>query len=307
MGQNKMKNVSTKWIVLKSVMVAAVSISSVPLMAQSASISAQQRTSAQAGGAQASESSDIHGSAAVEMRPVTGELQGKLDSKTAKVGDSVVVKTKAAVKTADGTAIPKGARLFGHITDVQAHESGNAEGRLGILFDHAELKGGQSLAIHSIIQAVEPPVNLADSASASGDESLGGAGLSGGVRSTGSARAGGGGLLGSAVGGVAGTTANVGSGLETGVGNTTGSASHLAGNTATSVGSSVHEVAGVSGGVVAHGTGIPGLSLASGATIGAAGSVSGSTSGTLFAAKKNVHLEGGTQLVLGVATATSAR
>ena len=43
---------------------------------------------------------------------MSGELQDKLDSKTAKVGDSVVV------KTADGTEIPKGTKLVGRVTDV---------------------------------------------------------------------------------------------------------------------------------------------------------------------------------------------
>ena len=37
----------------------------------------------------------------IEMSPINGELVSKLDSKTAKTGDSVVVQTKASIKTAD--------------------------------------------------------------------------------------------------------------------------------------------------------------------------------------------------------------
>ena len=53
---------------------------------------------------------------------MTGELDGKLDSKTAKVGDRVVLKTMDKVQTSDGTVIPRGSRLVGHVTEVQAYD-----------------------------------------------------------------------------------------------------------------------------------------------------------------------------------------
>src|SRR5580698_8134583 len=56
--------------------------------------------------------------ASVPMSPVNVELVNKLDSKTAKTGDDVVVKTKSAVKTSDGTEIPKGSKLMGHVLAV---------------------------------------------------------------------------------------------------------------------------------------------------------------------------------------------
>src|ERR1700722_5524880 len=61
---------------------------------------------------------------AVEMSPVSGELLSKLDSKTAKAGDSVVVQTKTSVKTADGTEIPKGSKLVGHVLGAKASAAG---------------------------------------------------------------------------------------------------------------------------------------------------------------------------------------
>src|SRR5882762_7193771 len=79
--------------------VVAISVSSVPMVAQSAGATARESAAASTDSARASES----GRAQVEMRPVTGELQNKLDSKTAKVGDNVEVKTRSAVKTVDGT------------------------------------------------------------------------------------------------------------------------------------------------------------------------------------------------------------
>jgi hypothetical protein len=63
---------------------------------------------------------------AVEMSPVNGELVSKLDSKTAKTGDSVVVQTKASVKTADGTEIPQGVEAGGP-RDRRAAKRGGRE------------------------------------------------------------------------------------------------------------------------------------------------------------------------------------
>ena len=262
------------------------------MIAQSAEV--QEKATASAGPAQAGES------ARVEMRPVTGELQGKLDSKTAKVGDSVELKTRAAVKMADGTALPKGTRLMGRVTDVQAKESGNTESRISILLDRAELKGGQGLAIHSMIQSVEPPAS-ATAMGAESDGNLGASGMGAGGRAMGGGHVGGGGLAGGAVGGVASTTSSVGSGLGSAVGGTARATGQVAGDATSSVGSSVHAVAGVSGGVIAHATGVPGVDLAGGA------SGSASASGTLFASKKNIHLDSGTQITLGVATAAAAQ
>ena len=66
---------------------------------------------------------DASASHSWEMSPVIGELQDKLNSATAKVGDRVVLKTTEKVMTADGTVIPRGTRLLGHITQVQTRDA----------------------------------------------------------------------------------------------------------------------------------------------------------------------------------------
>ena len=48
----------------------------------------------------------------------------KLDSKTAKNGDNVVVQTLTSVKNPDGTEIPKGSKLVGHLLAVAAEPGG---------------------------------------------------------------------------------------------------------------------------------------------------------------------------------------
>jgi hypothetical protein len=90
------------------------------------------------------------------MRPVHTQLVSKLDTQTAKTGDDVVVETKASVKTADGTEIPKGSKLVGHVVAVQP-STGGTNSQVALQFDHAELEGGQNLPIHSEIRSIEPP------------------------------------------------------------------------------------------------------------------------------------------------------
>jgi hypothetical protein len=298
--------------------VASVTLSSLPLAlpsngnAQQVSATAQENS--QAAGANANQSTNagatagaggaqVNGSAessaAAEMRPVSAELVSKLDSKSAKTGDAVIVKTTEKVKTADGTVIPKGSRLAGHVTDVQAHGSGHADSSMSIAFERAELKGGQNVAIHSVIQSVAPPASAMAAGALDSDESMSapmGGGAMGGAHAVGGGRAGGAGLVGgaasSATGGVA---SNLGS-TPGGALRTTGS---VANGATADVGRGVRATEGATGSLATHATGIPGVMLA--------GDASGAASGTLSASRRNVHLDSGTQLVLGISGATNMR
>ena len=121
-------------------------LASFPLLAQQPPPASQMPPSSQATSQEAP---------AIELSPVKGELVSKLDSKTAKTGDSVVVQTKSAVKTADGTEIPKGSKVMGHVLGVRPSEEGK-NAQVALQFDHVELKGGQNMPIHSQIQSIAP-------------------------------------------------------------------------------------------------------------------------------------------------------
>jgi hypothetical protein len=321
---------TAKWLA-----VAAVTLWSLPLMAQQAGASAEQNGSVSAAGTQVNDSAragaqaeagrgneqvngtgnmqaSASGSGRVsgeEMRPVNGELESKLDAKSARPGDRVVFKTNEKMRTADGTEIPKGSRLVGHVTEVQAHGKGQAESRMGIEFDRAELKGGQSFAIHSVIESVAPPASAMMADSMSGDGGMGG-GMMGGGRMGGGGMVGGGpagggrtggGLIGGTVGGVSSATGQVGSGLDTTAGGALNATGHVAGDaggalnaTGSLAGSTTGALSGA-GSLTAHATGIPGVMLSGDAT--------GSASGVLSDSNKNIHLDSGTQMVLGVSAA----
>jgi len=285
---------------------AAISISGSPLFAQQAAGSAQTNASVNAGGTHVSQSTDVNASASadrsgamtagdaqssarVQMHPVNGELVGKLDSKTARSGDTVVVKTSEAFRTSEGIVVPKGSRLVGHVTEVQAHGNGNQDSHMGIEFDRAELKNGQSVAMHSVIESVAPPANAMAAASMDTSEDVG----VGGGRAMGGGGRSGGGLL----GGASGATAGIGSGLGRTVGGSVDAASNVTRNAGATVGNSLNGAAGATGSLGAHATAIPGVMLEGGAA--------GSTSGVLSASKHNVHLDSGTQMTLGVAGAVA--
>ena len=209
---------------------------------------------------------------AIEMSSVNGELVSKLDSKTAKTGDSVVVQTKSSVKTADGTEIPKGSKLVGHVLGAKASTAGD-NAQVALQFDHIELKGGQSLPVHSQIQSITPAGGAASS-SASGA------------------------MSGPPAGGSSNPSATSGS-TASGAPQTTGAGSAAAaGNSAPAAGTVVART----GNIAIATTSVPGVLLANNAP-GQQDPRMAQASSILLGAKQDIQLDGGTQMVLGVATA----
>jgi hypothetical protein len=269
-------------------------------------------------GAQASTAGMGSGAAAAQMRPVTGELQGNLDAKSAKPGQPVILKTTRKMRTADGTELPKGTRLLGHVTQVESHRKGHSDSELGLDFDRAEMKGGRTIPIHSMIESIQPrpsammAESMADEGFAGAGAGMVGAGpvmaggggggrLGGGVLGGGGAMAGGA-MAGGAMGGVAGAGTRLGEGAGMAADGTvdnarrvTGDAAGMARGAAGVADRSLYSAAGASGSMAAHATGIPGVLLS--------GDANGSASGMLSATNRNVHLDSGTQMVLGIAAA----
>lgn len=239
------------------------------------------------------------------LQPVSGQLIGKLDSKSAKVGQPVVLKTTQAFRTADGTMLPKGTHLLGHVTSVRPHRSKGDDGDLGIQFDRALVKGGRTVPIHSVIESVAPPANafaLADSGSDDlfanqpmgggmvGGGAMGGSGLVGG-RGIGGGVAGAGGLASAPARTMNTSVAGNGNGFASAGRNTIGTAGNLGSGVSGSANGLRGSAAGASM-MAAHATAIPGVVLSGDAT--------GTASGMLSATRKNVHLDSGTQMVLGI-------
>jgi len=229
--------------------------------------------------------------AAVELAPVNGELVDKLDTKTAKTGDGVVIKTKSSVKTADGTEIPKGSKLMGHITAVKSSAQGaqgNDNSQVALQFDRVELKGGQNLAIHSEIQSLSP----------SGSDNPGSAPDT----------------MAAAPNGTSGSTSSPAPGSAASGGSMNGPSSSAApsqpqsqtngGSPAVSpAGPAAGTIVARNGNIAIRTTSIPGVLLANNEP-GQQDPRMAQSSGILLGAKRDVQLDGGTNVVIGVAAAS---
>jgi hypothetical protein len=213
---------------------------------------------------------------------VQTELIRKVDSKNAVVGQEVTARTRQNATLADGTELPKGTQLVGRVTQVQASEKGGAGSMLAMIFDHAELRGGQVLPLHSVMRGVAPAAFV--TASDSSTDSLmavpaspmgGNASGSGNGRSGGAAVGGSGSARGAPV-----RTAGVGPTL----GGALDPVTRTPGGVVSSAGENVSSAP--------RATGLPGIMLST--------SASADASGTLTAAGKNISLDSGTQITLGV-------
>lgn len=128
---------------------------------------------------------------------IEAQLQQTLDVKKASVGDEVILTTTKTIKQNGQTVVQKGSRLIGRVTEVQQKTKGNAQSKLGVIFDRIEgknLSAPISATIVSITQAtantsVGDTLNsdISGSSTSSGSVSRtnsGGGGLLGGVTNT---------------------------------------------------------------------------------------------------------------------------
>lgn len=227
----------------------------------------------------------------VQLQLITGELVDKLDSKSAKQGDSVILKTREEVKTPDGTDIPKGSKLVGHVTNVQPRSGDKENSQITLQFDRAELKTGQTLPIASVIESVAPSAggSMAENNSPMAPASPGAmdAPANGSVPAAGS-------MSGSGASpsnnGANRNSTNTQPGMAAGPTAQTPAQS----NGAPAAGSIVAR----NGNVAIRTTSIPGVLLANNIN----GQPFSNASGVLLGARRDVSLDGGTQMVVGVAT-----
>lgn len=85
---------------------------------------------------------------------LNAELSASVDSKKAKSGDKVTAQVTEAVKADGVTMIPKGAKLFGSVTEATARANGDPGSALGIHFEKVVLKNGQEMPVNVWIRAL---------------------------------------------------------------------------------------------------------------------------------------------------------
>jgi hypothetical protein len=196
------------------------------------------------------------------------ELTKTVDAKNAKPGDEVTARLTQDVLAKGKVILPRGSKVIGHVSEAQAHSKEHPESKLVVVFDRIAVKGGQETARGFIVAAVASPIVLQQASSRNDNLGV--------PQSMGSK----GNLSGGSVGGVPATAS--------------ADARNPAGADSASPqiesGGSEPVPQGVltsaSRGVI----GMEGLSLDSNA--------GGAPASTLRAARKNVKLESGTQLLL---------
>ena len=223
-----------------------------------------------------SENTGTEGTLAPGMS-INAELNSSLDSKKAKSGDPVTAKATEAVKSSDGrTILPKGAKLVGKVTEVKSRSKGDSESMIGIQFDKAMLKDGQTVGLTNVaIQAIAPPASSASSFSSGPPTSGGASGAPSGTASSNPSMSGSQGAR---------TSPSTGS--------------------QTPYPDSGNDAAGgnMSGPLPPNARGVYGIQ---GMKLAIAASANGETS-VISSTGKNVHLDGGTRLLLAPAQQASA-
>lgn len=156
---------------------------------------------------------------------VSAKLTKSINSKNARVGDAVEAKTTHSAMLADGTKLPKGTRLLGHVTQVQRESHAQKTSELAFSFDRAVLHNGREVPIHAVLRSLSAPPSLNSDSAFDGDANAGDGMMA--------ANGGGGGLLGAGRGAVGGGSALAGGALRSG-GNVAGGAVNRVGSTTAS-------------------------------------------------------------------------
>jgi len=232
-----------------------------------------------------------------QLKPVAGELIGKLDSKSAKQGDSVVVKTREDVKFPGGAEIPKGSKLMGHVTNVQARGDGKENSQIAIQFDRAEVKGGQEMSIESVIQSISPAEGAGSAMDTTG--TAGNYGTQSGASAPNGATSSTPGMSGSSSGVSGSSTGMSGSSNGTSRPNMASAQPGTTDQNTNSGAPAPGSIVARNGNVAIRMTAIPGVLLANDIN----GLPFTNASGMLLGARRDIHLDGGTQMVVAVAAA----
>ena len=218
--------------------------------------------------------------AASSTTDVQAALKTPIDARHAKVGEEVSAVTRNDASLS-GTRLPKGSLLVGHITDVAAKSGSSANSSVSMLFDQARLKDGTTVPLHATLRSLAPAAHM--QADADDDAGFGAGPASGGMsaRTSASPRTpSAGGLIGGA------TSATRGA-----IGGVTDTASTVTRSAASDVGRATDATANAAMRGVSS---LPGVSVSTAADA--------STSGTVAAQGRNLHLDSGTQLTLGLST-----
>lgn len=83
------------------------------------------------------------------IHAVHARLISNLDARKVDEGAAVLLETWDAFEAGDGTIIPAGSRVTGHLTQVLHQDTEQPVSNLRLVFDRADLTGGRTIRFHS--------------------------------------------------------------------------------------------------------------------------------------------------------------
>jgi hypothetical protein len=85
-----------------------------------------------------------------------------IESSKLKEGDAVEVETAGSFKLPDGTLVPKGSKLAGHVTEAKSRSKGDSDSQLTISFEKLNVADGKQVLVKGMVQAVFPSSDEVD-------------------------------------------------------------------------------------------------------------------------------------------------
>lgn len=96
-------------------------------------------------------------SAAIGHGAFPVKVDKTLDSSKLKENESIEFDTVGSFKLADGTLVPKGSKVIGHVVSAKARSKGDTGSELKLAFDKLNIQGGKQLSLQGKVQAIYPP------------------------------------------------------------------------------------------------------------------------------------------------------
>lgn len=89
---------------------------------------------------------------------IPAELSKPLDAKKLKVGDQFEAKTTVDMLSNGKIVMPRNSKVLGHVTAVKAHSKESPDSMVGIVFDRLVMKDGSELPLQASVQAIGAPL-----------------------------------------------------------------------------------------------------------------------------------------------------
>jgi hypothetical protein len=90
---------------------------------------------------------------------IPAQLSKSVDAKKAKPGDKLEARTTMDLLSHGQVVIPRDTKLLGHVTEAQPRSKESPESKVGIAFDRISLKDGRELSMHATVQAIGGALN----------------------------------------------------------------------------------------------------------------------------------------------------